>query len=199
MSAGPGLHHPLESGFAGGEGVVGKTGQTAQLLFAILVALECQPALFDLAQELLGSAPVRGGLFLRLQFLELLLQRENLLFEFLVLPLQFLEPGLVIGRGPAAAVVLLLGGIRFPFLGFLVFLVHCRTSFRVGCRTIVFRRGDFQDAGVLVRAFAVEKPEPGESDAVEDFVDGLPLELTALVLAQVNAVIALRNDAFAAD
>ena len=69
----------------------------------------------------------------------------------------------------------------------------------MGCRTIVFRRGDFQDAGVFVRAFAVEKPEPGESDAVEDFVDGLPLELTALVLAQVNAVIALRNDAFAAD
>ncbi len=155
MGAGPGLEHPLESGFAGGKGVIGKSGQTGEFLLALLVGLEGQTVFLDLAQKLLCPAPVRGGLPFSFKFLELLLQAEHLLLELLVLPLQFLEAGLVIGRCPAA-VVLLLGGFQRSFLGFLVFLVHSRTSFRVGFRTIVFRRGDFQDAGVLVRAFAVE-------------------------------------------
>jgi len=81
VSAGPGLQHSLESGFAGGEGIVGKSGQTDQLLLALLVGLEGQAVFLDLAQKLLCPAPVRGGFPFDLKFLQMLLQRENKLFK----------------------------------------------------------------------------------------------------------------------
>jgi len=56
-----------------------------------------------------------------------------------------------------------------------------------------------QNPGVLVRALAVEQPDACERHAVQNFVDWFSLDLAALVLAEVDAVVALGRRALAAD
>ena len=56
-----------------------------------------------------------------------------------------------------------------------------------------------QNPGVLVRAFAVEQSQSGESDAVQNLENGLAVEITALEFAQVGAVVGLVLEALVAD
>ena len=56
-----------------------------------------------------------------------------------------------------------------------------------------------QNPGVLVRAFAVEQSQSGESDAVQNLENGLAIEITALEFAQVGAVVGLVLEALVAD
>ncbi len=56
-----------------------------------------------------------------------------------------------------------------------------------------------QDAGVFVRALAVEQPQTRERDAVQNFVNGLSARFAPLGLAQVRAVVGLALDPLVAD